>query len=369
MPATKITKVEIYKLDIPFHAPFRIALGVKSAAHNILVRVYQENGRYGNGEGAPVPYTAGETQSICIASASDMAKLMLGKDPGAIETRRQEMDAFLANNTTVKCAFDMALYDLHGKNLEVPLYRLLGGEKRPIVTDQTIGIDTPEIMAQKATDIKAQGFMSIKLKLGTHREDDVERVRLVREAVGPTVHLRLDANQGWDPAEAIRILRALAQYDIQYCEEPVRRWNNTALRRIRQASPIPIVADESLFNEHDAFRLASMEACDYFNIKLAKSGGLHTALKINAIGEGAGIKCMLGSMTETRLGLTAAAHLVSARPNIAFADLDTVFFHAEDRVIGGIQYQGGTITLPDAPGLGADFEIEYLNSLEKITFQ
>ena len=132
---------------------------------------------------------------------------------------------------------------------------------------------------------------------------------------------------------------------------------------------IPIVADESLFNEHDAFRLASMEACDYFNIKLAKSGGLHTALKINAVAEGAGIRCMLGSMTESRLGLTAAAHLVSARPNIAFADLDTAFFHAEDRVIGGIQYQGGTIHLPDDPGLGADFESEYLSSLEKFTIQ
>ena len=369
MPATKIIKVEIYKLDIPFHAPFRIALGVKSAAHNILVRVYQENGLYGSGEGAPVPYTAGETQAICIASASDMAKLMLGKDPGAIETRRNEMDAFLANNTTVKCAFDMALYDLLGKNLEVPLYCLLGGEKRLIMTDQTIGIDTPEIMAQKAVDIKSRGFSSIKLKLGTRRKDDVERVRQVREAVGPEIQLRLDANQGWDPAEAIRILGELAQYDIQYCEEPVRRWNNTALRRIRQASPIPIVADEFLFNEHDAFRLASMEACDYFNIKLAKSGGLHTALKINAIGEGAGIRCMLGSMTETRLGLTAAAHLVSARPNIAFADLDTVFFHAEDRVIGGIQYQGEMIQLPEAPGLGADFETEYLNTLETISIQ
>lgn len=367
MEETKIVRIEIYKLDIPFHAPFRIALGVKTAAHNVLVRVVQENGVYGSGEAAPTPYTTGETQEICIAAARDMARLLLGKDPGAIEARRREMDAFLANNTTTKCAFDMALYDLLGKNLNVPIYRLLGGEKRSFETDQTIGIDTPEVMAQKAIAIKAQGFSAIKVKLGTDRSTDVERVRQVRDAVGPQVMLRLDANQGWDPAEAVRILNEVAPYEIQYCEEPVRRWNNAALKRIRQASPIPIVADESLFNEQDAFRLASMEACDYFNIKLAKSGGLHTALKINAIGEGAGIRCMLGSMTESRLGLTAAAHLVSARPNIAFADLDTAFFHAEDRVIGGIQYHGGTIQLPDDPGLGADFERAYLSSLEKIT--
>jgi L-Ala-D/L-Glu epimerase len=369
MHSSKIVKVEIYKLDIPFHAPFRIALGVKSAAYNILVRIYQQDGVYGSGEGAPTPYTTGETQAICLAAASDMARLMLGRDPGAIEARQQEMEAFLANNTATKCAFDMALYDLLGKNLHVPLYRLLGGEKRPFETDQTIGIDTPTAMVEKAVAIREQGFSAIKLKLGTNRSDDIERVRRVRQALGPEVWLRLDANQGWDPAEAIGILRELAQYDIQYCEEPVRRWNNAAMRRIRQASPIPIVADESLFSDHDAFRLATLEACDYFNIKLAKSGGLHTALKINAIGEGAGIRCMLGSMTETRLGLTAAAHLVSARPNIAFADLDTVFFHAEDRVTGGIQYQGGTISLPDEPGLGADFELEYLDTLEKTVIQ
>jgi L-alanine-DL-glutamate epimerase-like enolase superfamily enzyme len=369
MCTSKIVKVEIYKLDIPFHAPFRIALGVKSAAHNILVRIFQQNGLYGVGEGAPTPYTTGETQAISLAAASDLARLMLGKDPGAIEARRQEMDAFLANNTTTKCAFDMALYDLLGKHLNVPLYRLLGGEKRSFETDQTIGIDTPTVMAEKAAAIKEQGFTAIKLKLGTNKSDDIERVRLVRQIVGPEIKLRLDANQGWDPAEALGILRELTQFDIQYCEEPVRRWNNTALKRIRHSSPIPIVADESLFSDKDAFRLASMQACDYFNIKLAKSGGLHTALKINAIGEGAGIRCMLGSMTETRLGLTAAAHLVSARPNIAFADLDTVFFHAEDRVIGGIQYQGGTIILPDEPGLGADFESDYLDALEKIIIE
>ena len=369
MSASKIVRVEIYKLNIPFHAPFRIALGIKSAANNILVRIYQEDGQYGSGEGSPTPYTTGETQAISLAAASDLARLMLGKDPGAIEARRKEMDAFLANNTTTKCAFDMALYDLLGKNLNVPLYRLLGGEKRPVETDQTIGIDTPSIMAEKAAAIKAQGFSAIKLKLGTNQKDDIERVRLVRQTIGSEIRLRLDANQGWDPAEAVGILRELAQFDIQYCEEPVRRWNNSAMRRIRRASPIPIVADESLFSEQDAFRLASMEACDYFNIKLAKSGGIHSALKINAIGEGAGIRCMLGSMTETRLGLTAAAHLVSARPNIAFADLDTVFFHAEDRVVGGIQYQGGTITLPDEPGLGADFDSAYLSGLEKIIIE
>jgi L-alanine-DL-glutamate epimerase-like enolase superfamily enzyme len=127
------------------------------------------------------------------------------------------------------------------------------------------------------------------------------------------------------------------------------------------------MADESLFDHHDAFRLASMGACDLFNIKLAKCGGIHTALKINAIAEGAGIQCMVGCMTETRLGVSASAHLVSARPNIVFADLDAAFNHADDPVIGGVRFDGGKIILPDTPGHGADIDVGFLTKMESVS--
>ena len=276
-----------------------------------------------------------------------------------------ELDRFLVHNTTCKSAFDMALYDLLAKRAGLPLYALLGGEKRVFFTDDTIGLGEPEKMARQALDAKERGFPAIKVKLGTSREQDVARIEAIRAAVGGDLLLRIDANQGWDPVTAERILCDLARFDIQYCEEPVGHWNDAALCYLRQKSPIPLMADESLFDHHDAFRLASQGACDYFNIKLAKSGGIHTALKINAIAEGAGIQCMMGCMAETRLGLSAAAHVVSARPNIAFADLDSAFSQRTDVVTGGITYEGGWIHLPDTPGHGADLKPEVLASLER----
>jgi len=369
MNTPAITKIDIYKFNIRYNQPFRVSLGLLDNAENILVRIHADNGLYGLGEGAPIWFIAGETQAIAFESAKVFARLLIGKDPLDIEARLKEMDAFLSNNTTAKCAFDMALYDLLGKVAGLPLYQLLGGSKRELYTDLTIGIDTPEAMARAALDIQQRGFPAIKVKLGTNRGDDVDRIRAIRQAVGADITLRIDANQGWDVPTAIATLNALAPFDIQYCEEPIRHWNNAGLKQVREHSPIPITADETVFDHHDAFRLAAMGACDFFNIKLAKSGGIHTALKINAIAEATGMKCMLGCMAETRLGLGAAAHLVSARPNIVYTDLDACFLHSLDPVIGGISYNGGAITLPDTPGHGADIDADFLNRLEKVTIE
>jgi len=367
MKESSIVRIELYKLTIARREQFRISLGVMDSVENILVQIHTTDGLYGWGEGSPLPYICGETQAISLEAARTLAGFLIGKDPYAIEARLHDLDRFLVHNTTAKSAFDMALYDLLAKQAGLPLYALLGGEKRLFFTDETIGIDSPEVMARQALNTKKHGFLAIKVKLGTNRHDDFERIQAIRAAVGDDVLLRIDANQGWDLVTAEQTLRDLARFDIQYCEEPIAHWNQAGLRYLREKSPIPIMADESLFDHHDAFRLASLGACDYFNIKLSKSGGIHTALKINAVAESAGIQCMLGCMAETRLGLTAAAHLVSARPNIAFADLDSAFNKEGDPVVGGITYDGGWIHLPEVPGHGADILPEALKSWEWCT--
>jgi L-alanine-DL-glutamate epimerase-like enolase superfamily enzyme len=360
-----ITTIDIYKLTVP-SKPYRISLGVIDSADNLLVRIQTSSGLYGLGEAAPIAAIAGETQATCYAASGLLARLLIGKEALAVEARLAELDAALHGNHTVKSAFDMALYDLLGKHAGLPLYALLGGERRPIVTDLTIGIDSPEAMAREALAATVQGFPAVKAKLGSGWAADVARMRAVRGALGPDVPLRIDANQGWDVPAAIAALNAMAPLGIEYCEQPVAAWDVEGLAAVRQRSPIPITADEALMDHHDAFRLACRAACDYFNIKLAKAGGIAHALKINAIGEAAGIRCMIGSMTETRLGLSAAAHLAAARPNIAFANLDTNFFHLEDPVTGGIAFERGVISLPDAPGHGADIGQEVLARLEGI---
>jgi L-alanine-DL-glutamate epimerase-like enolase superfamily enzyme len=179
--------------------------------------------------------------------------------------------------------------------------------------------------------------------------------------------MRLDANQAWDEITAINILTALAEYEIEVCEQPLPYWNIEGLKRVRERSPIAIMADESIFDTHDAFRLASLGAVDYFNIKLAKSAGIHGALKINAIGEAAGIKCMLGGMSESLIGVSAGAHLVCACPNISLHDLDSPFHFAEEPSIGGVDFQAnGTVTLSDAYGHGADVNPEWIKKSKRL---
>ncbi len=365
----KITQVEIFKLNIPLKKPFVISLGAITDANNILIKIHtNQEELYGMGEASPLSLVTGATQSSDFELAKELAKVIKGKNPLEIEERLIELNRHLKFNPTIISAFDMALYDILGKYTDMPLYALWGGvNDRVLTTDMTVGIATPEEMAKDALEFKNAGFPAIKVKLGEGTKKDVARIKAIREAIGMELPLRIDANQGWDAVIAIDTLNELKKYNIEHCEEPIPRWNNSDLAIVKSKSPIPIMADESLFDYHDAYRLASLKACDYFNIKLAKSGGLNSALKIIAIAEGAGIKSQVGCMSETRLGLTALAHLVVARKNIVHFDMDSALMQAHDPVTGGITYlENGIVHIPDAPGLGADFDSAYLDKMEKV---
>ena len=367
MTQSIITKVEIIKLNIPYKEPFVISLGVIPSATNVVVKLYTNDGLVGIGECAPFVFIVGETQETVFELSKQIGRMLKGRNPYAIEDRLAEIDKAVKGNYTMKSAFDMALYDLLAKKADLPLYQLLGGSNsREIFTDMTISIGTPEKMANDALGFKNDGFPAIKLKLGTTTEADVERVKAIRNAVGMDYPIRIDANQGWDAVTAIRTLQQLDKYNIEHCEEPIPHWNNKELVRVRENSPISIMADESVFNHHDAFRLASMGACDYINIKFSKSGGINNALKIVAIAEASGIKCQVGCMSESRYALTALMHLVAARNNIVHFDIDSSLMLAEDPVVGGIEYKGsGKWELGDAAGIGAGFNEEYLKSMER----
>ena len=360
MPELRITDVDLFQAKIPMIAPFRIAIGVISEGEYLFVRINTDGGVSGWGEATPTTMITGDTQAINAAAAGTLAKLLLGKDPLDIEGRVTEMSQFMAFNSSVRSAFDLALYDVAARAAGLPLYAFLGGRKRSLSTDMTIGLNDPETMAKQAFEFKQSGAPAIKVKLGTTADEDVQRINCIREAIGGELPLRLDANQGWDFPTAVNILRRLESSGIEYCEQPIAHWDFDGFRRLRERVSIPIMADESVFDHHDAFKLAAGGCCDYLNIKLAKSGGIHTALKINAVAEACGARCMLGCMMETRLALTAAAHLVSARPNIRYADLDGFFPLKEDPIVGGASWEGGTITLPDGPGIGAEVDPDFL---------
>ncbi|GAB4027933.1 mandelate racemase/muconate lactonizing enzyme family protein [Spirosoma koreense] len=362
----KITRINLYRFDIPLKAPITISLGTIENAQNMLVEVQTDEGLTGWGEGSPFWMIVGETQASGMAAATDMARLLIGRDPLDIEGCLTTLVRYLPAHPTTRSAFDMALYDLAAKAARMPLFQFLGGSKRPLVTDETIYINTPERMVEDALRIKEKQAEAIKVKLGTNLRDDVARVAAIRKAIGDTIPIRTDANQGWDVVTASAVLRAIGGWNVQYCEQPIKRHDIVGLRQIRQQSPVPIMADESLFDATDAIRLVREEAVDYFNIKLSKSGGIFEALKINAIAEAAGIPCMIGCMSESRLALTANAHFAAARQNVTFCDLDGCFEHAEDPIYGGITYNGYQIDLPETPGIGAEVDADFLKKCSRI---
>jgi L-alanine-DL-glutamate epimerase-like enolase superfamily enzyme len=369
MQEHRITGVDIFQGTIPMLEPFRISLGLITEASFLFVRIRSGGGVYGWGEATPISQITGDTQAINAAAAADLAKLVLGEDAIDIEGRVADMSRFLAFNSSVRGAFDVALYDHAAKVAGLPLFAFLGGGNRRLETDVTIGIGEPEGMAATALKLKQSGVSAIKVKLGTTADEDVRRIDAIRAAIGEDLPLRVDANQGWDFPTAVTVLRRLDSSGIEYCEQPIAHWNYDGFRRLRERVSIPIMADESVFDHHDAFKLAAGGCCDFMNIKLAKSAGIHTALRINAVAEASGAKCMLGCMLETRLGLTAAAHLVSARPNIRYVDLDSHLQLKEDPIVGGAGWEGSAIVLPDGPGIGADIDPAFLERCEHMTVE
>jgi len=360
----KITKVNLYRFSIPM-IPFTIATGTMDHAQNVFIRVHTDAGFYGVGECSAFPMIVGETQDTCLIMAREFAKLWLGKDALDLPGRLQQLHDFTAGNTTIKSAFDMALYDIAAKHAGLPLYQFLGGEKRVVESDITIGIASPEEMAVKALEFKQSGAHILKVKLGKDAAGDVDRVKQIRDAVGNELKIRIDANQGWSFDDAKFALQAMGQYSIEFCEQPMRTWYDNRLPQLMRLSPVKIMADESVYSHHDARKQINSGSCDYINIKLAKSGGIYEAKQIHDVAAEKGVSCMMGGMLESRIALSAKLHFVYASPNIRFYDMDTCMLgHLEDPCVGGVEFKGYHLDIGNAPGIGADADEAFLKTCE-----
>jgi L-alanine-DL-glutamate epimerase-like enolase superfamily enzyme len=263
-------------------------------------------------------------------------------------------------------AFEMALWDLCGKIAGQPVYRLLGAAKESFETDCTVFLGSPEEMARLAVGLAGEGFPAVKIKLGEAPALDIDRVRAIREAVGPKVRLWCDANQGWSVSDALVALRGIGPYGLEFCEQPVQAWDWNGLHRVRADSPIPIMADEAVHSPHDAIEGLRHDAFDMINIKLMKAGGILPAVRIAHIAAAANVPCMVGCMAETRLALTAAAHVVMSQAIIRWADLDAYHEMTVDPCSGGMKVERGVVTLPDTPGLGVEMDPAIVKKLKAV---
>ncbi|RPJ77729.1 MAG: dipeptide epimerase [Acidobacteria bacterium] len=358
-----IETAEVFTFTIPQRVPMKIALGTPLTADNVLVRLRTIDGVTGLGESAPYSAVMGETQASDLVLGKSLAGIVKGRDPFALPQIVEAMDAFSPQSPGIKAAFEMAIWDICGKIAGLPVYRLLGAYRESFETDQTVYLETPEVAAEKAAAIAAKGFRNVKIKLGEAPETDIARIKAVRAAVGPRVGIRVDANQGWSVPAAIKALRGVEPYDLQFCEQPVPYWDWAGMRQIRASVAVPLMADESIHYPHDVIAGVRQDAMDMINIKLMKSGGILQAVRTAEVADASNLSCMLGCMSESRLALTAAAHVMMSQRQAKYADLDAFLEHDVDPIVGGMQVKAGVVTLPDAPGLGLDVDPAFFKKL------
>lgn len=361
----KIRRVHIHRFSIPLRAPFRIAIGELREAPEVLLRLECEDGSIGLGEAGPFPVLTGETQNTTYALAHELAPLCIGRDPREIDALVRDLGAAAPGNPSLLAAFDIALHDLAARSANMPLWRYLGGRGVPLETDQTVPMSDAENMISQARAAIERGFRALKIKIGGPDLDaDLDIISKIRAAIGPTVALRLDANQGWDVPRARIALRALESAKPQFVEQPVARGDRRGLRELRTSSRVPLMADESCFDAADAIELVRLEAADYWNIKLMKAGGIRAALRALRVAEAAQVRCMVGCMLESKIAITAAAAVAAASSAVAFCDLDGFTFHSIDPCEGGVRPAGGLLHLSEDPGLGVRVDPKFLAGQE-----
>lgn len=365
----KITQVEIIPVKMPLNEPFIISKGPLYHATITIVKIYIDPTNYGIGECCPYRTIHTETQEGSVAQGKLIADLIMGQDPREIRRLLKMIDKMIVGHASIKAAFDMALYDLNAKLAGLPLYKYLNGDSsKRITTNMTVSLMEAEAMVNKAQQYVDEGFKTLKLKLGQRPSQlDVDRVIKVRKKVGEDISLSIDANQGWNYSEALHALQNMEGLNVKYCEAPIYSTNQLHLQELRQKSPVLIMGDETVFNHFDAFQMLSKGCIDLINIKLGKSGGICTAMKIAAIAESYGVDCQVGCFSESRLGISALVHFAMAWDNIIYYDLDSPLMHSIDPINGGLQYhRDKSVTLDEAPGIGADFDPNFLKKFSSI---
>lgn len=353
-----IAEVRTQRLVAPLHTPFRTALRVTTSIETLVVRIGHADGAYGLGEAPQVWRVTGESMASAEAVIDTVLRpLLLGRDPDELTVLLREVRAAVPGNHNAKAAVDVALHDLAARRLGIPLVRLLGGASLRVPTDVTLAAGTADELALAAAARTAEGFSVVKLKVGTGAAtDDVARVRAVRDAAGPDVTIRLDANQGWDARSAVRAITAMedAGLGVELVEQPVPAPDLDGLAWVTDRVDTPILADESVFSVPDLLEVIRRRAADLVNVKLAKCGGLAPARTLLELAEAAQLGTVVGSMMEGPIGVAAAASLVAAYPTTVVSDLDAAWWLASAPVRGAVSYAQGVLTLPDAPGLGVE---------------
>ena len=352
----RITNLRTDKVFVPFQTPHLWASGRRPGTTRLIARLATDAGLVGYGE------TNCLWPFVEPVLHESIKPFVIGEDPHNVERvyRKVEANGYYHHKRAMVAALaavEMAMWDLIGKAAGQPLYQLWGGAFRTRVEAIAyLHVKAPEEMAREAQVFVAQGFRTIKLKIGMDPESDIEIVRAVRAAVGPRIELRADVNGSWTPGTAKRQLAKLEPFDLQYVEQPLVHDDLTGHRELRRCSRVPIALDESAFTLTDVINIVRAEAADVILLDPHEAGGCWVVRKAAAIAEAAGLPVTLHSGAELAFSTAAYIHLAAATPNCSLAIDSSYYEIADDLSAGRHEYVEGAFTLPEKPGLGVELD-------------
>lgn len=350
----RVTGVELQRVDLRLSEPYAVAYERFESAPQVFLRLVTDGPHVGLGCAAPDPAVTGETADDVLRALRDVAAPALrGADPLRRAPSLERLRTLLGARPGALAAVDMAFFDLLGKSVGQPLWKLLGGQRTRIRTSVTIGILPLEETVARARELVARGVRSLKLKGGLDARADAERVLAARAAVGPRVELRFDANQGFDVDGALDFVQRTRAANLSIVEQPTAGAEPRLLGNVRRRARVPVMVDEGLLTLRDAFRVARRGLADMVNLKLMKVGGIEEGLRVCAVARAGGLDVMVGCMDESALAISAGLHLALARPEVRYADLDGHLDLIDDPAAGAVTLREGWLYPSGEAGLGA----------------
>jgi L-alanine-DL-glutamate epimerase-like enolase superfamily enzyme len=331
---------------------WRFALGASPVTDGHVLRIATDDGHEGFGYASATAHM-GSTQNTLQAELELFRPLVVGQDPRNIETILGALDRALRGAPQAKAAVDCALHEAVSRALGVPLNVLFGGPVRdsiPIL--RILAIKTPAEMATAAQKLVDKGYRYLKIKVHGHVEEDVARVRAIRQQVGDDVNLTIDANQSYTTKDAIAALNQMAEYRIDLCEQPVHAEDTEGLALVTQTVPVTVEADEAAGSLREIFELVSRRAVDAVSLKIPKLGGLRNTLAAARLCEAAHIKYRLGAAVGSRLLAAQGLHLACALPGVDYACELGEFDRLLDDPFEGLEVTNGVLKLPAGNGCG-----------------
>ncbi|MBI4204653.1 MAG: hypothetical protein HY527_06475 [Betaproteobacteria bacterium] len=358
----KIDCVEVFGVAVPLVGEYKNAYRSKSIQKSAIVRITATGGAVGLGNIDPSPGYSKETiEDSLRVLETKLAPAVIGMDPANVHRVLERIEPAVDEFLDAKAAIEMACVDLAARVAGVPVHTYLGGAvKERLLFNAWIGILPPGEAAQETLGWKQKGFRSAKIKVGGNIEADRDRVKAVREAVGPEFQLRIDANAGYDADTSIKLARMVAPFKLQLFEQPVPADDIAGMARVRReanAFGVPVMADESVLDHASLIRIIKMEAADIVKVKVMKQGGFLNTRRMIATAEAAGIRCVVGH--GFGLGINTMAEIMLAATSENVIDgLECVgpLKTADDIVTHKLDLSGGSLALPGGPGLGVTLD-------------